>query len=148
LFRWSLFGLTVDYGLKPGRALRILFLSFTYFSIIYFIALYGGTWNIYEVCPAGRVDPVGRVADKAMAWPQRPSELKEMASQSLLFSLISTFNVGWNWLDVGNWVNQLQTDECTLRAIGWVRVASGSQSLLSIYLLAIWALTYFGRPFG
>jgi hypothetical protein len=34
-----------------------------------------------------------------------------------------------------------------LRATGWVRVVSGLQSLLSVYLLAMWALTYFGRPF-
>ena len=29
----------------------------------------------------------------------------------------------------------------------WVRVVSGVQSLLSVYLLALWVLTYFGRPF-
>jgi hypothetical protein len=28
------------------------------------------------------------------------------------------------------------------------RFVSGFQSLLSVYLLALWALTYFGRPFG
>lgn len=32
-------------------------------------------------------------------------------------------------------------------ATGWARTVSGIQSLLSVYLLAIWALTYFGRPF-
>jgi hypothetical protein len=29
----------------------------------------------------------------------------------------------------------------------WVRTVSGIQSLLSMYLLAMWALTYFGRLF-
>jgi hypothetical protein len=28
-----------------------------------------------------------------------------------------------------------------------VRVVAGIQSLLSIYLIAIWVVTYFGRPF-
>jgi hypothetical protein len=37
--------------------------------------------------------------------------------------------------------------EYTLRATGWVRVMSGAQSLLMVYLLALWALSYFGRPF-
>jgi hypothetical protein len=37
--------------------------------------------------------------------------------------------------------------EYTLGATGWVRVVSGVQSLLNFYLLAVWALTYFGRPF-
>ena len=42
----------------------------------------------------------------------------------------------------------MQTHEYTLRATGWVRAVAGCQSLLSVYLLALfWALTYFGRPF-
>jgi len=32
-------------------------------------------------------------------------------------------------------------------ATGWVRVVSGVQSLISVYLLARAVLTYFGRPF-
>jgi hypothetical protein len=28
-----------------------------------------------------------------------------------------------------------------------VRVVSGAQSLISVYLVAMWVLTYFGRPF-
>ncbi len=41
----------------------------------------------------------------------------------------------------------MQPREYTLRAKGWVRVVSGVQSLFSVYLIAMWALTYFGRPF-
>ena len=41
----------------------------------------------------------------------------------------------------------MQPREYTLRATGWVRTVSGIQSLLSVYLLALWVLTYFGRPF-
>jgi hypothetical protein len=65
----------------------------------------------------------------------------------LLFSLVSAFQIGWRELNVGNWITRLQPREYTLRATGWVRVVSGAQSLLSVYLLALWALSYFGRPF-
>jgi hypothetical protein len=41
----------------------------------------------------------------------------------------------------------MQPCEYMLRATGWVRTVSGTQSLLSVYLLALWVLTYFGRPF-
>jgi hypothetical protein len=41
----------------------------------------------------------------------------------------------------------MQPREYTLRATGWARMVSGAQSLLSIYLLALSVLTYFGRPF-
>jgi hypothetical protein len=41
----------------------------------------------------------------------------------------------------------MQPREYILRATGWVRFFSGLQSVVSVYLLALWALTYFGRPF-
>lgn len=66
---------------------------------------------------------------------------------ALYFSVLSAFHFGWLELNVGNWVTRIQPREYTLRATGWVRAISGFQSLISIYLVAIWALTYFGRPF-
>jgi hypothetical protein len=63
------------------------------------------------------------------------------------FSLLSAFHIGWRDLNVGTWISRIQFHEYTLRATGWVRFVSGLQSLLSVYLLAIWALTYFSRPF-
>ena len=64
----------------------------------------------------------------------------------LLFSLLSAFNIGWRELNVGNWISR-QPREYTLRATGWVRVVAGAQSLLGVYILALWVLAYFGRPF-
>ena len=63
------------------------------------------------------------------------------------FSILSAFNIGWRELNVGNWIQRLQANEYTLKATGWIRPFTGVQSLISAYLLAIWALTYFGRPF-
>ena len=34
-----------------------------------------------------------------------------------------------------------------IKAVGWARTVSGVQSLVSIYLIALWLLTYFGQPF-
>ena len=63
------------------------------------------------------------------------------------FSLLTAFHIGWRELNVGNWIARIQPREFTLRATGWVRVVSGVQSLISVYLLALAVLTYFGRPF-
>jgi len=63
------------------------------------------------------------------------------------FSVLSAFNIGWRDLNVGSWIARIQRREYTLRATGWARMVSGFQSLISVYLLAMWALTYFGRPF-
>ena len=63
------------------------------------------------------------------------------------FSLLAAFHLGWRELNVGNWIARLQRKEYSLRATGWPRTVAGLQSLLSVFLLALWALTYFGRPF-
>jgi hypothetical protein len=65
----------------------------------------------------------------------------------LYFSLLSAFSLGWRELNVGTWIARLQPREYILRPTGWVRTVAGIQSLLSVYLLALWVLTYFGRPF-
>ena len=50
-------------------------------------------------------------------------------------------------LNVGTWISRMQPREYNLRPVGWVRTLSAVRSVLSVYLLALWALTYFGRPF-
>jgi hypothetical protein len=66
---------------------------------------------------------------------------------SLYFSIVSAFHIGWKELNTGSWIARLQTDEYTFRAIGWVRSIAGIQSLLSMFLLVMWILTWLGRPF-
>lgn len=66
---------------------------------------------------------------------------------ALYFSMLSAFHIGWRDLNVGTWLTRMQFTEFALRGRGWVRFTSGLQPLISVYLVAIWALTYFGRPF-
>ena len=63
------------------------------------------------------------------------------------FSMLSAFAFGFRDFNVGTWIAHVQAREYTLKPVGWVRAVSGLQSLLSFYLLAVWALTNFGRPF-
>ena len=63
------------------------------------------------------------------------------------FSLLSAFHFGWRDLNVGNWIARVQPREYAFRPTGWVRMVSGMQSLASVYLVALWVLSYFGRPF-
>ena len=41
----------------------------------------------------------------------------------------------------------MQPREYSLHATGWVRLFSGLQSLISVYLVALAIVTYFGTPF-
>jgi len=63
------------------------------------------------------------------------------------FSFLSAFSIGWKEINVGYWIQRIQFQENTMQATGWLRTISGLQSLISVYLLAMWALTYFGQPF-
>jgi hypothetical protein len=78
----------------------------------------------------------------------RPRRPPAVLGSALQFSVLSAFHLGWRELNVGSWIARVQAREYTLRGAGWVWAVAGVQSLLSVYLLALWALTYFGRPFG
>ena len=105
--------------------------------------------GIYQVWPADRIERT--------AWSVSVAKLPAVCrlqcgtpaalGYAAYFSLLSAFHIGWRDLNVGTWISRAQPREYALRAIGWVRFFSGIQSLLSVYFLAIWALTYFGRPF-
>jgi hypothetical protein len=61
----------------------------------------------------------------------------------MFFSLMSAFNIGFRDINFGRWLRLLD-----IKAVGWARVVAGWKSLISVYLIAMWVLTYFGRPFG
>ena len=130
--------------MAPSRALSTIAVLILIFFLSYAYAVRApkrdGIWRIWS---DERVrDDLG--SDKPELLSATGFSAMKMA---LYFSLLSAFHIGWRDLNVGNWITRVQPREYTLRASGWVRTVSGIQSLLSVYLLAIWALTYFGRPF-
>jgi hypothetical protein len=66
---------------------------------------------------------------------------------AMFFSLMSAFNIGFRDINFGRWLRLLTRQEFDIKAVGWARVVAGWQSLISVYLIALWVLTYFGRPF-
>ena len=73
-------------------------------------------------------------------------ELHALATAEL-FSLMTTFNIGFRELNFGRWIRMIQPREFDIGSRGWPRVVSGLQSLLSVGLVALSLLSYFGRPF-
>ena len=158
-FSYLAFDLPCRYGLDYGRPLRTLGVLIPAFALVYAFALRsrgrGAIWRIWQADRILKDD--GQSEPERLTWatPKQPDEssrafpflLCRVVGLGLLFSLVSAFQIGWRELNVGNWITRLQPREYTLRATGWVRVVSGVQSLLSVYLLALWVLTYFGRPF-
>jgi uncharacterized protein YjbI with pentapeptide repeats len=165
LFSYVLFELPSGYGMVPSRALVILGLLIFVFSLVYMFALWAarGRAGIWATWPTDRVyqEEGAKEATRVTTtfffprWQKRAEDrwwgvLLRVVSVPLIglyFSLLSAFSLGWRELNVGTWIARMQPREYVLRATGWVRFVAGFQSLLSVYLLALWVLTYFGRPF-
>ena len=144
LFQFIFFDLTCQWGMNPGRALLILLALIPIFAVPYIVALrVPGENGIWRKWAKDRL--------RAELGAEEPIRLEAGWGKATVlgfyFSILSAFNIGWRELNVGNWIQRLQANEYTLLASGWVRTVSGIQSLTSVYLLAIWVLTYFGRPF-
>jgi hypothetical protein len=149
----------------PSRALGTLGVLILVFSLAYMGALLTarGRAGIWVTWPTDRVyqEEGGKEATRVTytfffpQWQARAADrwwgvvLRGVSVPliGLYFSLLSAFSLGWRELNVGTWIARVQPREYVLRATGWVRTVSGIQSLLSVYLLALWVLTYFGRPF-
>jgi hypothetical protein len=156
LFSYGLFELPSGYGMAPGRALWGLLGLIPLFALPYWLAIKransrSGIWMILPedrlASRSGKKKAVLLRPPMAKTWRERLVSESRMLRTGLYFSLLSAFHLGWRELNVGTWIARLQFREYTLRATGWVRMVSGIQSLLSVYLLALWVLTYFGRPF-
>lgn len=145
-FSYVLFEATTEWGNEPGRALLIMGALIVLLTLVYCRALdtdtgRAGIWQEYAKerihQDIGTASPIRAGYRTIGGW----------LWLGFYFSLVSAFNIGWRDLNVGSWISRIHPGEYTLRATGWVKVVSGFQSLISVYLLAIWALTYFGRPF-
>jgi hypothetical protein len=156
VFHLLLFELPCQYGMSPERALKILSGGILLFAPLYYIALKYARerHGIWAIVPADRTPPGSRKGKAILvqphpaktSWDYLIHELRLLRT-ACYFSLLSAFSLGWRELNIGTWIIRMQPREYSLRATGWVRTVSGLQSLLSVYLLALWVLTYFGRPF-
>lgn len=144
-FNLIFFELTCLYGMKPGRPLILLLLLICILTVPYTIALMWppekeGIWQVWFHDRVhkylGSDDPV-----------RLQLGFMRALKTGFFFSFLSAFSIGWREINIRNWIVRLQRQEYNLRATGWVRTLSGLQSLISIYLLSLWILTYFGHLF-
>ncbi len=146
---WLLFDLTCDWGLEYTRPLWIVFWLFLGSWVFYFVVVVNKTKS--DIFREWR----GRHRNKSVTWRIPIRRLRVFARRrtwlvlrlTLLFSIMSAFNIGFRDFNFGRWIRNITRNEYDLRATGWIRSISGAQALLSVYLFALFLLTYFGRPF-
>lgn len=156
------FDLTCQYGMSPGRPLDIGVLIWFVCSVLYFACIRStGKAGLYRVYAQSFQEPpvaqrrVERISPVAIThthvvrrhfqylWREWP-----VFRACMFFSMMSAFNIGFRDINFGRWLRSLTRQEFDIKAVGWARVISGWQSLLSVYLIALWVLSYFGHPFG
>ena len=157
---WVFFQLPVAWGRRPGRALIILLSTIVASMVYYAIVIRSQTGGVRS-CGKSRIFRVRltehlseglgttSIGESPCVVALRPKAKNWCAylGWGLWFSVLSAFHIGWRDLNVGAWLSSVQPREFSLRGQGLVRVISGVQAVLSVYLLGLWALTYFARPF-
>jgi uncharacterized protein YjbI with pentapeptide repeats len=88
-----------------------------------------------------------KAADKKMNLLRRVDFFLRAIVVGTYFSILSGTRIGFREFNIGSWLSRLQCREYVLHGVGWVRFLVGVQSLISVYLLALWVLSYFGHPF-
>jgi hypothetical protein len=155
------FDFTCQYGMSPGRPLILGVLFWILCAVLYFACLHtSGETGLYRVysqsitedpSPHRRAErilpPAGGQTRGTRRFLQFFSREWLLLRTSMFFSLMSAFNIGFRDIDFGRWLRLLTQQEFDIKAVGWARVVAGWQSLVSVYLIALWVLTYFSRPF-
>ena len=155
-----LFDLTCQYGMNPGRPVLLVMAIWLICTPLYWISLHSGNRSGLYLIASKTVNRGDDLFHKIrLRYYQPPAsrwhryilrrihrELHALATAAL-FSLMTTFNIGFRELNFGRWIRMIQPREFDIKARGWPRVLSGVQSLLSVGLVALSLLSYFGRPF-
>lgn len=151
LFNLIFFDLTCQYGMSPGRPLVAIFGLWYVFAVIFDMLLLLPIKSDLIIIRKSLLAGVG--TDQLESVRDTPSaslllRVWRAHRTSLFYSLMSTFNIGFRDINFGKWLRLLTHDDLDIKAKGWIRTVSGVQALLSVYLVALWLLTYFGRPFS
>jgi Pentapeptide repeats (8 copies) len=151
--KWLGFDLTTQYGLRPSRSILVLFVICMMMAPIYWLAIGkqpGLNPRGLFIVPAKDRVVRGKNGLTLESQP-RPVQLDARGIARIgwaaYVSLLFAFNIGFREITIGSWISRLQRKPYFVEPLGWVGVAAGIQAILSVYLLAMAILTYFGRPF-
>jgi hypothetical protein len=155
-FNTIAFDWTSQYGMNPGRALLLWLWLFLVCSVIYggFIH-HTGESGIYLIRPGPEKSSDEQLSPRPIPRGSRwwhPFRVigreAGVALYALYFSLMTAFSLGVWDINFGKWLHQFPRKEFELKPKRWARPVAAIQAILSVSLLVLWVLTYFGRPFN
>lgn len=150
--KFVLFQLTTDWGMSPTKPLRILAWIMFAGAVIYTLSIVlqkedekqeDERRGIYKRTTEGS-------PDRSEAKPEKTyiTSKNTWWVYGPFFSLVASLYFGWGEFRFSSWLMRLNPENFRLGADGWIRTVSAVQSLASLFLIVLFFLTYFGRPFG
>ena len=160
-----LFEVPAGYGLYPGRPLYLLGMLVLVFTIPYMLALFRGkviqtgsrkkglrTQQGDEIlCRAVSATPRllqphlrQHVRGRLM---RRLMRLVDAMIVGLYVSLMSCVDSGWRALGRESLHRRVLPRQHSIIAGRWIRILTSVQAMISLYLIGLWLVIYFGRPF-
>lgn len=158
-FRTVFFDWTCAYGMLPGRALRIIFFLWLVCTVIYYaFARFTTQSAIFKVDIQEETDKspetktITRLGapgtgTKGKRFRRTVGEFR-LLCWTAYFSLLNGLRLGFHDFDFGKWLSLLSSCPRDIKSTGWIRTIGGMQSLVTLYLVALWVLTFFGNPFS
>lgn len=157
-FKRIAFDMTCQYGMSPGRCLRLISYSWGIFAVFFYFAIHKRGWMYLRVTRRlGDSEKVRETCLWSRSLTTSPGLLRKLIAffkfewrvfrASLFFSLVNAFSIGYKEFSIGQWLTLLSKREYEIKPSKWARSVAGVQSLLTVYLFALWLLTYFGQPF-
>lgn len=149
--RGAAFDATCEFGRRPWRPLGImafLCLLWTVLLVGWFVAARPLRLDIAYF--SGPSDDPRRISARKLLIRAYSPKLRLLAYSRLAFyvSIGTVFNLPFKDVEVGKWLQMLSSRELSYKAKGHLRTFLGVLSLCSFYLMALWALVYFGNPFA
>jgi hypothetical protein len=157
-FKKVAFDLTCQYGMNPGRCLRLVLILWAIFSAFFYFAIHKRGWMFLRVTRRfGYSEKTRQLCmwhttdTRSSGWTKYTARLEfefRAIRAATFFSLVNAFSIGYREFSIGRWLLLLSKRQYEIWPSKWARTFAGAQSLLTVYLFALWLLTYFGQPFG
>ena len=144
--------LPVEYGARPFRALQILIVSvFVFWLVYYFLPMevarpwerLGEFYRVeYPESYAGKPKAMMGVTESVFKFALLENGRWGLRD-ALWFSFLSATHFGVKFFNAQTIFRRLQKENYMVEPTGWLRRISAAQSIISVYLLGLFAVTYF-----
>ncbi len=145
VFEYIFYDLTCEWGSNHMRPLLILLIFIILMGALYrLLGIYYIEQSVYLI--ASQKGLAKEQELKAGKWKKLKNGLLAFGI-AFLFSLQRSLRIGFREISPSHWLLMLLPPEFKLQSRGWPRFVSGVQSLISVGLIVLSLLSYFGRPF-